>query len=408
MAKFNLSFCDHYNYPREIKAQLAEIVDIFSSYRNIISVNLTGSTSRGELSYMFTDGRLNIFSDYEFLVITRHRFDKDTLINLKHKLRLLEKRFSSGNPLFHIDFCYTTINRISRFPKILRQYEFNRTAKAIYCDNLIPFFPEVNLKNMDFRNLNEIIFKRLWNILKFVPANLLNGELTEREKTIFNYVLSRNALDISTIYLPYKGVLLPAYSERIHYINDHYQTLNAAGDFDKEFPDFLRSALEGKLSLNFNLQPHEMYRKTIGYFSCLIMMIQKHFSNSGCHQEKSGSNYEQLFNEWPVDRHELRTLITLLYRIAMTRGAGHMSQWLFLKKKAVMTSLLFDIHLLLQLHINGSDQYDDYLNSCRQKLYMLQVFNDRKSQDLVYPESWFRLKDNFSGFWSVYMLGNPA
>lgn len=377
---------------------------MFSAYDNVVSVILMGSTSRGELSYIKIDGELTIFSDYEFLLITKRKFIKTELSALKNKIHLLEQRFCSNNPLFHIDFSYTTVKRISKFPKILRQYEFTKTARVICGDDLILRFPEVTLKNLDFKNLNEIIFKRLWHILKFIPNRFLHGDLTDQEKIQFNYVLSRNVLDISTIYLPYHKVLLPTYTERVNYIRNNNKILNASEDFDYNFPEFLQNALKGKIEVNFKLPIYEMYEQTIRYYSNLLMFIKNRAGYTFSRKADVDNDYGQLFNEWPVDRHESISLIVLLIKIVRNKKINVASKWLFLKKKAMMTSLLFDIHQSLQFFINGDPRYENYLESSKFKLDLLSIVECQQQPDFIFPQYWLWLRENFSDFWLTYSL----
>jgi len=65
----DFTFVEKYNYPTQIREHFEEILSNIDESK-IESVILTGSTSRGELSYHTTNERLVLYSDYEFLIIS--------------------------------------------------------------------------------------------------------------------------------------------------------------------------------------------------------------------------------------------------------------------------------------------------------------------------------------------------
>ena len=64
----DLSFAEKYKYPAQVREHFKEVLSNIDG-STVEAVILTGSASRGELSYQITDGGISLYSDYEFLVI---------------------------------------------------------------------------------------------------------------------------------------------------------------------------------------------------------------------------------------------------------------------------------------------------------------------------------------------------
>ena len=201
---------DDLGYPQPIIRQLKAVSELLAAEARPRAILLLGSAARGELAYAELDGQLEIFSDYELLLVTERRLPARKRQRIATQLAALEREFTQRNPLFHIDVIFRERRRLRTLPRIIFTYELKANGQVLHGEDVRPLLPEVTLANLDLRNANEILVKRLWAILLHTPRRLLRGPLTRLEEMVWGYVLCRNALDLTTVLLPHCGVLLPS------------------------------------------------------------------------------------------------------------------------------------------------------------------------------------------------------
>jgi hypothetical protein len=212
-------------YPCEIEEHLYELFNsILNSLNinNIVSILFIGSASRGELSFQFGEKGIDIYSDYEFVIVVKKILKKQDYDSLNNLFRRLEKKWLIKSPLFQIDYGVSTLFKFKHTPPTLWSYEAKNLGVIIYGSDVRGNLATVKINNLDFGNLNELIIIRLWNMLIHINNGFLKKENNEYENFIIKFYYSRNILDILTILLPNYGILKDGYQNRIEYFSNSF------------------------------------------------------------------------------------------------------------------------------------------------------------------------------------------
>jgi len=377
------------SYPQLVQESLRQITCILGEVPGVLSILLLGSAARGELAYAELDGRLEVFSDYEFLVVTGRRLPARERQRVAERLARLEREFGQRNPLFHIDVIFRERHRLRTLPRIIFTYELRANGQVLHGEDVRPLLPEVTLANLDLRNTNEILIKRLWAMLLHTPRRLLYGPLTRLEEMVWGYVLCRNALDLTTVLLPHCGVLLPSYGERVKHLAEHYGQLGLASRFGEEFPAFLTACLQERQSLHFSESLPYRYAKVINHIVVALRLM--------C-----------LFNEWPISRGEWANLARLSLQYAKAGGPLAAGRWLRSPKKGITATGLLAMHRALIAHQAGqNDEAAEQLALSTRLLERIAVA-PLLSLEGDFATRWLAQRRAWGEFWREYVrFGDP-
>ena len=400
----DLSFVEKYKYPAQVREHFKEVLSNIDG-STVEAVILTGSASRGELSYQITDGGISLYSDYEFLVIAKGRVDGGDVERLAKAFEKLKGCFSN-NPLFHIDFSYIDMRSLRTFPHHLKHYETKENGITIYGRDLLHLMPNTTLKNLDFKDLNEIMIWRLWAILLYLPNEFVRcGRVNSAKENMYKYVLCRNLLDLTTWILPLKGVLLPSFRQRHTYLKSNFSKLQDGQVINSKFLDLLNEGMIGKFELRFSRSLVDLYVTVIEYF----MRAKQHLldiyhitdDNNTANSFSLEKNSRNLFHDYHYKRKAYETLFFLRnYRdVGIRRGI----RWILTGKYGLMLEFLCNIHLALVLQVSDNRRHGSaHLDAARCILQRLSVLNTLKIDSKEFSELLFILRRGFANFLMDY------
>lgn len=173
---------------------------------NVLAVFLMGSCARGEETYFLNEnGDKEMMSDYEMLIIINSYFDTGTISDRLSELRneLINERHSES---FDLEWMFKSVIEIKRLDKRFIFFETKYYGKLVYGDiKLLDLFPEINIQNLNFSELNTVIIHRLYHVIRSMNSD---------DEHFKKYLIARNSLDFSTALLPLTGVLTPSYEKR--------------------------------------------------------------------------------------------------------------------------------------------------------------------------------------------------
>jgi len=373
----------------------------------VISVILYGSTSRGELSYKFDGGRLDLFSDYELEVIIRKSASKESILELKESIS--KESFSIANPLFHVDLSFNTkfsfwLKR--RLDRRLAIFEVRENGVTLYGEDILKILPKMNVKSLDIGNLNELILVRLWMQLLYMPPGFAKSSLNERDSEILKYFLARNAMEILTIYLPSKGVLLPTYTKRVNYFSEHEKN----PPFPPSYADFFKECLSVKLSLKFNLQIEQYYAKMLeGYLILLECLLGIEKSSADISDRvgvvskrlmggQNGFINDNMLSKFRRKRREVR-----IWRSMEKQSFIDSIRWLFRDKRPYIMGFLLNYHFYLNSRFAQGAEKEEFLINARK---FMDEFSDKKSSNPYM--GWQELNREIVKFMSRWLYNNPV
>ncbi len=387
---------------KQIQKHLEQIISCITETLDTESIILLGSAARDELSIRaISSDKIELFSDYECLVVVRKRPSSIQRYTLQTKLNRLEKNINNPNPLFHIDIIIREEKRLESLPPIIFTYEMKANGRVLYGRDIFPQVPTVTLKNLDLQNTNEILYKRLWALLLYLPETFVTGQqMNMSEKRVTNYILCRNSLDITTVLLPHEGILLPTYQQRVTKLRDIYNTLNLAHTYGPDFPNTMQKCFNFRLSLQFDeLDLPLWYSETIANLARALRQI-------GFKLDSTSTS--KIYNEWPISRGEWYNLARMTQQYTRSYGIQKAVKWLRTSKKQELTAGLLRMHQALIAWQKGDAA--TAVNHLLQSQQILNTFLFTKTTipQTSFAQQWFALRQQWAEFWRIYIrLNDP-
>lgn len=371
------------------------------------SIILLGSAARDELSVRsISPHKIELFSDYECMVVMEKRPFSAQRQALQTQLLQLEQEINNPNPLFHIDVILREEKRLKALQPIIFTYEMKANGKLLYGEDILSQVPTVTLANLDLKNTNEILYKRLWALLLHLPETFINRHsMNIAEKRVTGYILCRNALDITTVLLPHQEILLPTYQQRVLKLEESYASLDFSSDFGSEFPEFLQTCLKLRQTLQFDdLDLYAWYRKTINYLTLALHQIG--FKPEATSSEATSP--AKIYNEWPISRGEWYNLARMIQKGTRHHGLRNTSQWLRTPKKQKLTTGLLRMHQALMAWQMGDEKTAVIHLQHSQQILNTLLLLENKPTPFNFLQHWFDLRQQWAQFWRIYIrLNDP-
>jgi hypothetical protein len=346
---YSLEFCSAFAYPFWIREQLAQILDgIVDADLCVESILLVGSTARGELCYV-EEEKPYLFSDYELLIITQGKVDRRRKTLLELRINRLGDHLNPQNPLFHVDVGWYVLPQLPGLVHTVAIFEQKETGKVVFGKDYRALMPSITAESLNKKRLNEILYKRLWALLLYLPQGFFTNCLTPSTNRIAAYVLARNGLDLTTVLLPYEGVLLPTYAQRVRYLKENYANLEMAPFFGTDLLHFLTMCLEIRNSLIWEEPLLQIYTRLIHYLerSLDYLLFRQGYDSKCAIQTQS----HLIFDE------NLPALAKIKRALRMFRGRLSLRRafrWPRLPHKGLLTAGLLQMHRSMIAHLGGN------------------------------------------------------
>lgn len=226
--------------------QISEKVKLtLSSCQEVIAALLMGSCSRGEETYFLNkNGEKELLSDYEMLIIVKDNYAIDESNRKLHALAD-ELKSQSTSPCFELEWSYKTVREMKKLDKRFIFFEAKVSSYVIFGDNnVINLFPDINIKNLNYCELNTVLIHRLYHVVR---DYLIPDEHYQK------YLIARNTLDIPTAILPLLGVLQSSYINRNNIFKKYASDCNASKELITRLDDYLQ------MKKDYNAKQYEIY-----------------------------------------------------------------------------------------------------------------------------------------------------
>ncbi len=329
---------------------IAPLVERLAAAPGVEAVILLGSAARGELAKARVDGRVELFSDLEFMAVTAGRLPARIRRDVYADVERIAAGFGHASPLFHVDVLFRERRRLGTLPPFIFTYELAATGRTVHGPDLRREIRRVGLANLDRRNTHEILMKRLWAIAEALPAAFVRGDpLDPLAARTLGVVLHRNPLDVTTVLLPEVGVLLPSYAARVHHWADHPElpfrtAIDAA--LRQDSGAYLEHCLAERALAAPAADAISAYRDAL----MLICTAQEWLETGGTSGKPRG-----LFNERPVTPGEGLAMLRQIVRIAYSSGISAAARWAGGSRKAGLSAGLVSLHGALVLRQAGDE-----------------------------------------------------
>ena len=276
----------------------------------VVAALLMGSCSRGEETYFINGrGERELLSDYEMLIIVHDKVDTKVSDD-KLKVLARELKEQSSSPCFELEWSYKTEHQIEKLDKRFIFFEARESACTIYGNkSVIELFPVINIKNLNFCELNTVIIHRLYHVLR----DCLNADEHYQQ-----YLIARNTLDIPTAVLPLCGILQSSYEKRNKSFGEYALQYGFPKELVTRLTDYLQMKKDynadeyKKYSLEFMKKHNHAFRENIRLFiSAVYRRNIKMLRTSLCWEKLNESLYQkmiQMLAKDDISNIELRRL----------------------------------------------------------------------------------------------------
>lgn len=397
--------------PPRVQALLPQILMVLKSAPGASSIVLLGSAARGEFSWTEFEGQEALFSDLEFMVVTDRHVQGAQRDEMAARLEGLESGLGSTSPLFHIDVLYRERSRLATMPRTIFTYELRRNGQALWGEDPRHLLPDISIRDIDLRNTNEILYKRLWELLFHLPDSLVRGQpLTGLQEVQMAVLCARQALDVPTALLPHAGVLLPTYRERVSFWRENHSALIVRGPAASELAGFLTGCLAIRerperwyaLARDFDLADSsgpsaggaltDLYVSTVHWLSEALDYV----------------GYQ--FNEQPRTPGEAVNLARMALRALGGRGPTFTAQWLTVSRKRLFARGLLALHRSLEASLLGqTSAAREHLAGSEDLLAQLALGPGDSDKHNSRVEPWLQARQAWGQVWAEFVrLGDLA
>jgi len=350
------SVCIQYQYPHVVETWLRMCCDEFK-FINPSSIVLIGSASRGELTLMEKAKKQELLSDLEFLIFLNRKLHKREYQNLIDRIEKLTALIPYTNPHFHIDFTLIPLPRAHRVSRNLATFEMRTLGKTLEGnDNNRLRLPEVSIKNLNFRALDQLVLVRLWWLLAGIPMSVVKGQSSEYADLLFSYIACRNLLDVPTILLPHEGHLIAGYKDRARFLEVHYTSLTAVKYMGVHFPGAVVQGLREKLNLEFQEKSLKGYLRTVDSYVRLIRYLLRDNPETEawdlCERLISGRT---LFDSSSLSRQRIRMIISGSIKKSRRPVLGYFHH-LGLPIESILVATMVSMHQALSHMLQGHEK----------------------------------------------------
>ncbi|MCB0217778.1 MAG: hypothetical protein H6648_03230 [Caldilineae bacterium] len=419
----------------ELRDLLDRLAELLSGLPGVLAVVLMGSAARDELAACEIDGRLQLFSDLELLVISERRLPAELRMRAQTAAQDLARRFAQASPLFHIDLLFRERGRLAALPAIVFTFELREAGRILRGPNLLTEIPALDAERLDQANTREILFKRLWALAEALPAAWLRGEpLDPVAARSLGVSLRRNPLDVPTVLLPACGVLEAGYRQRGEIWRAHPE-LPCRAWIDRRLGQdsaaFLDACLAERSLCAAVADPWGAHRDALlllaaGLDWCLRAPPGgRQAATPGALDADAlvwtaalardlPAESRRLFNAWPIARGEWLGLAQQLVRISNSAGPAAGLGWLQRPRKGHLAAALLELHrALLAQGMERSDLAGAALGAAVEQALL--AAPDARSEHAAFvaaegfPEAWLAARAVVArAFWRVIRLGDPT
>ena len=264
---------------------------------NILAVFLMGSCARGEETYFINIlGEKEMMSDYEMLIIVNSHSDTNAISDRLSAMRneLISERHSEN---FDLEWMFKSVNEIKRLDRRFIFFETKYYGKLVYGNiKLLDLFPDINIGNINFSELNTVIIHRLYHVIRSMSSE------NEHYK---KYNIARNSLDFSTAFLPLTGVLVPSYARRTAELGKIFERYKLPEGLVKRQRDYLIMKKDYNAE-QYNAYSYDQMLKDFYMDFMLLKELQQRYQNGVLFKTGKRNMISALY------RHDIKRIIICL------------------------------------------------------------------------------------------------
>lgn len=385
--------------------QIDAIADAIARSDEVLSVLLMGSAARDELAGARVEGRFELFSDLELMVVTRGQPDSALRRGLSDAAARVGAGFGYRSPLFHVDLAFRARRRLTSLPPIIFTHELAARGRVLRGPDLRAEIRPVDLGNLDRRQTHAILMRRLWAMAEGLPRAWVAGAPMDAiARRSLGVVLHRNPLDLPTVLLPEAGLLLSSYRERVACWRARPELpFRAALDAALGHPssDYLGDCLALRAAAAEAPDPVAAHRAALAALEAGLAWLAERYPG-------------RVFDERPHGPGQWRAWLRQTVQLARARGPRAAAAWALAPRQARLAAGLLDLHRALAARFAGdAAAAGAALDRAVATLEPIAGPDDSGAPSWTHgdasPERWLAAR-RLAGraFWRAVRLGDPA
>jgi hypothetical protein len=339
-----------FSYPNEVDEVVRSFVEICIDHFKTVNLGvlLIGSASRGELAWCYNQEKLSIYSDIEFLIVVPKKQLRG-LAAFEAEVSRLNASLDLGNR-FKIDYVVNSWESVPKLEKRIIIFDSKQCGIEYGSKEVAPLLPEVTRRNINFKELNDVLLHRMKALLNDVPVSIFSNSSGEKE---FCMSIAKNALDLTTWLHPYEArSLVSGFENRV----GELENLDGGSVFWEYFKaddiKFLRECLAVRNGSDENYKVENMLARYISLYEGGIGYCKEVNSiDSGQGLDEPLVSAE-IFWEYSLRRRMKEAhLIVKAFRIF---GLRRLVRNIFLPRKGIQVEFCFSMLKALSCHLDGN------------------------------------------------------
>ncbi|MBW2044764.1 MAG: hypothetical protein JRI96_07735 [Deltaproteobacteria bacterium] len=204
--------------------RICEEVESALGAASIKSIILTGAATRGEASALSYDKGVDIFSDYDLLVVVN-----EVTVGIYNKLkkvsRTLVEEFSRENFSPSVDVTPVSIGHLSAMKPSMFALELKQCGRVLYGDDCKSCIPNVCPEDIPRQDALQMLHNRITGVLEYFDPLVFLGEgkQTEQQVKFLIYHIAKNNIDLGSSLLCFEKMYASGYVKRADILKNDFQ-----------------------------------------------------------------------------------------------------------------------------------------------------------------------------------------
>ncbi len=269
-------YCGLEKYQENIRDILKGLCELFDE--SCSHIFLYGSAASNNLSYKLVDGKIDFYSDIEFIVVP---FEKDNENNKAFKKWLMEKAYEYVKLLPNVNTPpFVDVNSVSKefFENSqfrISTYELKNNAKCLKGENYLDLLPMIDSTNYIPAIQNIEIVKGLKVLLLESNKYFLKKDSKSEEEGDYKYSLYSSYLNVLRTLLPLFDVFELSVEGRLRKLREFGNSEILTYYFSSDVLDGFERIYEEKKDCSFSMNVKELFRLTYSAYRSLLCFILK-------------------------------------------------------------------------------------------------------------------------------------
>jgi hypothetical protein len=232
---------------RNLKEICQEVVDTLNS-ETVKSIILTGATTRKEGSAISHGDKVEVFSDYDILVLV-NKITPKIRKRLKHVSTRLTKKFSNEGLPSHADIFPISPQTLSNMSASIFSLDLKEYGRSVYGEDHKDYMPELKAEDIQREDSLRMLHNRIVGVLEcFDPAIFIwKSQKDESSARFLIYHVAKNIIDLGSSLLSFQKMYACGYKERVELLKKNFEKFDIA-EIHPKLPEIVEKWTEFKLN----------------------------------------------------------------------------------------------------------------------------------------------------------------